>query len=152
MTAGENGGRSLAWLLAGQRALRARFDDLARALRRGDATALDVALSDFEHHLVRWTTAEEQALLPAVVRAAIPGRDPRRELRLEFVQIRELTRFLMRQRTDRIRPSDLTGYLENLDRRLTAHERELYRVYYPVATAILTDEEWGILEEARPDL
>jgi len=150
VTAGEDG-RSLAWLLAGQRALRARFDDLARALRRGDATALDVALNDFEHHLVRWTTAEEQALIPAVVRADIAGRDPRRELRLEFVQIRELTRYLMRQRADRIRPTDLTGYLENLDRRLTAHEREMSNVYYPAAAGTLTEEEWGILEGARPE-
>jgi hypothetical protein len=150
VTTGE-GERSLAWLLAGQRALRARFDDFARALRRNDATALDVGLSDFEHHLVRWTAAEEQALLPAVVRAEIPGRDPRRELRLEFVQIRELTRFLMLQRADRIRPADLTGYLENLDRRLTAHERELAGVYYPAAAVVLTEEEWVILEGARPE-
>jgi hypothetical protein len=29
-----------------------------------------------------------------VSRAEIPGRDPRRELRLEYVQIRELTNFI----------------------------------------------------------
>ncbi len=143
--------RSLEWLLAGQRALRSRFDDLARALRRNDATALDVALQDFERHLVRWTEAEEQALLPAVARVVIPGRDPRRELRLEYVQIRELTRFLARQREDRIRPSDLLGFLENLDRRLHAHEREMQSVYYPVAAGSLTAEEWSVLEGARPD-
>lgn len=150
MTAGEDE-RSLAWLLAGQSALRARFDDFARALRRNDATAFDVALSDFEQHLVRWTEAEEQALLPAVVRADIAGRDPRRELRLEYVQIRELTRFLARQRADRIRLNDLAGYLENLDRRLTAHERDMASVYYPAAAATLEEEEWTILENARPD-
>lgn len=149
MTAGEEG-RSLDWLLAGQHALRARFEDFARALRRGDATALDVALQDFEHHLIRWTAAEDEALLPALIRAAIPGRDPRRELRLELVQIRELTRFLIRQRDDRIRPADLTGYLENLNRRLTAHERELTKVYYPAAVGMLNEEEWTVLESARP--
>ena len=149
MTAGEDA-RSLDWLLAGQRALRARFEDFARALRRGDATALDVALQDFEHHLIRWTAAEDEALLPALIRADIPGRDPRRELRLELVQIRELTRFLIRQRDDRIRPADLTGYLENLNRRLTAHERELTKVYYPAAASTLSDEEWTVLEGARP--
>jgi hypothetical protein len=143
--------RSLEWLLAGQRALRARFDDLAGALRRGDATALDVALNDFEGHLVRWTTAEEQSLLPALVRAEIPGRDPNRELRLEFVQLRELTRFLIRQRADRIRPADLAGYASNLDRRLAAHERELTNVYYAAAAATLTQEEWLMLERARPE-
>ena len=150
MTAGEGAPRTLEWLLAGQRALRARFDDFARALRRNDVTALDVALQDFEHHLVRWTTAEEQALLPALIRVSIPGRDPRRELRLELVQVRELTRFLIRQRADRIRPSDLTGYVENLDRRLTAHERELTKVYYPAAAAALNEEEWMVLEGGRP--
>jgi tRNA splicing ligase len=143
--------RSLEWLLVGQRALRARFDDFARALRRNDATALDVALNDFEEHLIRWTQAEEQALLPAVVRAEIPGRDPRRELRLEFIQIRELTRFLVRQRADHIRLHDLIGYLENLDRRLTAHERDMAKVYYPAAAGTLAEGEWTILESARPN-
>jgi hypothetical protein len=142
--------RSLEWLLAGQRALRARFNDLAGALRRADATALDVALNDFEGHLVRWTTAEEQSLLPALVRAEIPGRDPNRELRLEFVQLRELTRFLVRQRADRVRPADLAGYAANLDRRLAAHERELTNVYYSAAAGTLTEEEWTMLERARP--
>ena len=150
MTAGEDA-RSIEWLLAGQRALRARFDDFARALRRNDTTALDVALNDFEQHLVRWTAAEEEALLPALVRADIPGRDPRRELSLEFVQIRELTRFLVRQRADRIRLDDLSGYLENLNRRLTVHERELTKVYYPAAVGVLTEDEWKVLESARPE-
>jgi hypothetical protein len=149
VTAGEDA-RSLQWLQAGQRALRTRFDDFAGALRRNDGTAADVALNDLEGHLVRWTEAEQQALIPAVVRAEIPGRDPRRELSLEFVQIRELTRFLVRQRTDRIRLGDLTGYVENLNRRLSAHERELTNVYYPAAASVLTVEEWTILESARP--
>ena len=144
--------RSAEWLLDGQRALRERFDDFAGALRRNDKTALDVALADFERHLVRWTEAEEQALIPAVGRVAISGRDPRRELRLEYVQIRELTHFILRQRADRVRPSDLLGYVENLDRRLTAHERENRSVYYPVAAGSLTEDEWAILEAARPAL
>jgi len=144
--------RATEWLLEGQSALRSRFDDFAGALRRNDKTALDVALNDFERHLTRWTEAEEQALIPAVARVSIAGRDPRRELRLEYVQIRELTHFIQRQRAERVRPSDLLGYVENLDRRLTAHERENRSVYYPVAAGSLTEEEWAILEGARPEL
>jgi hypothetical protein len=143
--------RSLEWLLAGQRALRSRFDDFAAALRRNDATAVDVGLADFERHLVRWTEAEEKVLLPAILRTYLPGRDPRRELRLEYVQIRELTRFLILQRTEGVRPKDLTGYIENFDRRLLAHEKEMQSVYYPVAAVNLTDEEWPVLEDARPE-
>ena len=144
--------RSLEWLLDGQRALRDRFDDFAGALRRNDKTALDVALFDFEQHLRRWTEAEEKALIPAVSRAEIPGRDPRRELRLEYVQIRELTNFIARGRADKAQPSELRGYVENLDRRLATHERENRSVYFPVAARSLTEDEWAILEEARPSL
>jgi hypothetical protein len=140
------------WLIAAQRALRTRFDDMARALRRGDTTALDVALFDFEHHLARWTAGEEQALLPAIARTGgVPGRDPQRELRLEFVQLRELARFMTQQRTNKVRPHDLLGYLENLDRRLFAHEREMNKVYYPLAAPALTEEEWNVLEAARAE-
>ena len=144
--------RSLEWLLEGQRALRERFDDFAQALRRNDKTALDVALFDFEQHLRRWTEAEEQALIPAVSRIGIPGRDPRRELRLEYVQIRELTNFIARGRANKTQPSELRGYAENLERRLTAHEKENRSVYYPVAAGSLTEDEWTILEAARPSL
>ena len=144
--------RSVEWLLEGQRALRDRFDDFAGAMRRNDKTALDVALFDFEQHLRRWTEAEETALIPAVSRVEIPGRDPRRELRLEYVQLRELTNFISRGRADKAQPSELLGYVENLDRRLTAHERENRSVYYPVAAGSLTEDEWAILEAARPSL
>ena len=144
--------RSVEWLLEGQRALRDRFDDFAGAMRRNDKTALDVALFDFEQHLRRWTEAEETALIPAVSRVEIPGRDPRRELRLEYVQLRELTNFISRGRADKAQPSELLGYVENLDRRLTANERENRSVYYPVAAGSLTEDEWAILEAARPAL
>ena len=144
--------RSVEWLLEGQRALRDRFDDFAGAMRRNDKTALDVALFDFERHLRRWTEAEETALIPAVSRVEIPGRDPRRELRLEYVQLRELTNFISRGRADKAQPSELLGYVENLDRRLTSHERENRSVYYPVAAGSLTEDEWAILEAARPSL
>ena len=144
--------RSVEWLLEGQRALRERFDDVAQAMRRNDKTALDVALDDFEKHLRRWTEAEERALIPAVARVGIAGRDPRRELRLEYVQIRELTNFIARGRANKAQPSELIGYIENLDRRLTTHERENRAVYFPVAASSLTEDEWAILEDARPSL
>ena len=138
-------------LLAAQRALRARFNDFRQAAGRNDRTAAEIALVDFDGHLRRWTEAEEQALVPAVVRVGIAGRDARRELRLEYVQLRELTRFLLLQITEGIRPRDLMGYVENLDRRLTAHESEMERVYYPVAVSALTEDEWAVLERARPE-
>ena len=141
--------RSSGWLLEGQRALRSRFDDFRQALRRHDTTAAAVAIDDFLHHLERWTEAEEQALIPAVVRANIVGRDPRRELRLEYVQIRELTRFVQRRVAEK---EDATGFVDNLDRRLHAHEMQNITVYFPSAAATLTEEEWGILEKARPPI
>jgi len=138
-------------LLSAQRALRSRFDDFQRALRGDNRPAIEVALVDFEQHLRRWTDAEEKALLPAVVRADIPGRDARRELRLEYVQIRELTRYLLQQIGEGILPGNLVGFADNLDRRLHAHEKEMGQVYYPAAAPVLTAEEWSILEQARPE-
>src|ERR1043165_3274617 len=46
--------------------------------------------------------------------------------------------------------SEPRGYVENLGRRLAAHERENRSVYFPVAASHLTEDEWAILEEARP--
>jgi hypothetical protein len=137
-------------LLGWQRALRSRFDDFHHALRHNDRPAIEVALNDFEEHLRRWTEAEEKALLPALMRARIPGRDAQRELRLEYVQIRELTRFLVRGINEGTRPKDLVGFVENLDRRLSAHEKEMTNVYYPAAEPLLTPEEWRVLENAGP--
>ncbi len=138
-------------LLSAQQSLRSRFDEFRLATQRQNATAAEIALADFEKHLTRWTEAEERALIPALERAQITGRDVRRELRLEYVQIRELTRFILRQVTDHIRLDDLTGYIENLDRRLRTHETEMKSVYYPAAEATLTEEEWTILEAANPE-
>jgi hypothetical protein len=137
-------------LLSAQRALRSRFDDFQRALGHENRTAMEIALADFDRHLRRWTDAEEMALVPALQRSGVAGRDPRRELRLEYVQIRELTRFLVQQLGEGVRSSHLAGYVENLDRRLHAHEKEMERVYYPAAEPSLTDEEWTVLESARP--
>src|SRR4029079_2829936 len=112
--------RSLESLLAIQRSLRSRFDDFRQAFQRANTTAMGVGLQDFEQNFVRWTEASERAWLRAIVRANVPGRDPRRELRLEYVQIRELTRFVMRGITEGMPYGDLAGYVENLERRLRA--------------------------------
>lgn len=137
-------------LLEVQRALRSRFDEFRLALQRENTTAAEVALDDFEKHFRRWSEAEEKALMPALVRAEVRGRDVRRELRLEYVQIRELTRFLLQQIREGIRPTQLAGYVENLERRLSAHEGEMQRVYYPAAETTLTADEWKVLQEAEP--
>jgi hypothetical protein len=137
-------------LLAAQRALRSRFDDFQHALRNENRPAMEVAIADFEHHLRDWTEAEEKALVPAVVRAQIPGRDSRRELRIEYVQIRELARYIAQQISEHLPSMNIVGYVENLDRRLHAHESEMENVYYPAAAPLLTDSEWSLLDAARP--
>jgi hypothetical protein len=107
-------------------------------------------LTDFHDCLRRWTEAEEKALLPAILRTPIPGRDPHRELRLEWVQLRELTRYLLSQINDRARMADILGFAENLARRFAAHESDLQTIYYPAAASALTAEEWTLLAEAAP--
>jgi hypothetical protein len=138
-------------LVSAQRALRSRFDDFRQALRHNDKTALEVALFDFDQQLRRWTEAEEASLVAAVERTGVQGLDPRRELRLEFVQLRELTGFIVKQFAAGIRARDLAGYVENLDRRLHAHENGLRSVYYPAASKSLTAVEWAALLAARPE-
>ena len=107
-------------------------------------------MTDFHDCLRRWTEAQERALLPAILRTAIPGRDPRRELRLEWVQLRELTRFLLSQINDRAPMGDILGFTENLTRRFAAHELDLQTIYYPAAASALSAGEWTILAEAAP--
>jgi hypothetical protein len=139
-------------LLAAQRRLRARFDDFRRALDRRDRAAQLLALRDFEEHLRRWTRREEEVLVPALAHADLPGRDPRRELRLEYVQLRELTRYLLELVSGTAPMGDILGLVENLDRRLVAHEGEMETVYYPAAAGRLTPEDLRRLrEEAPPD-
>jgi len=137
-------------LLAVQKGLRGRFDDFRRALERREDDACRLALADFHAHLSRWTAAEERVLLPALSRTSFPGRDPQRELRLEYVQIRELTRYLLSQIGERAPLADVLGLVENLERRLAAHESEMEKVYYPSAAPLLTAEEWRLLGDSAP--
>ena len=102
--------------------LRGRFDDFRRAFERREDDACRVALADFRAHFTRWTAAEERVLVPALSRVSFPGRDPERELRLEYVQIRELTRYLDSQIVERAPVADVQGLVENLERRLAAHD------------------------------
>ncbi len=140
----------LSLLLSAQRSLRLRFDDFSRALERRDEEAYRVALADFHEQLRRWTEAEERWLVPAVLRAGVPGRDPHRELSVEYVQLRELTRYLLSQVEERTAISDVLGLSDNLNRRLGAHESEMEKVYYPAAAGSLTTEEQHALEAAKP--
>lgn len=137
-------------LLSGDRALRARFDDFRGALTRRDEEAYRVALTDFNGALRRWTEAQERALLPALSRVSIAGRDAQREVRLEYVQLRELTRFLLSQLIERRPLADVLGLVDNLERRLASHEAEMEKVYAPRAAPVLTPAERKILDEARP--
>ena len=141
---------SLQILLAAQRALRSRFQDFRRAFDRRDEAAYRVALADFHAQLRLWTEAEERVLLPALSRSVIDGRDPQRELKLEYVQLRELTRFLLSQIQERKPLADILGLADNLQRRLSAHESEMERVYAPAAARVLTAVELRKLEEACP--
>jgi len=142
--------RSAKGLLEAQAGLRSRFEDFRQALDRRDEEAYRLGLTDFHDCLRRWTEAEEKALLPAILRAAIPGRDPQRELRLEWVQLRELTRYLLSQVNDRAPMADILGFMENLARRFAAHESDLQNVYYPAAVNTLTAGEWATLAAAAP--
>ena len=135
-----------------QKSLRLRFDDFRRAFERRDSEAYRVALADFHMCLGRWTEAQEAALLSAVLRAGVPGRDPRREIRVDCVQVRELTRFLFEEVSRNAPLSDLIGLVENLGRRLAAWESEMAGVYIPAAAPALTEKEWSTLEAAAPDL
>jgi hypothetical protein len=137
-------------LLSVSRALRSRFDDFKQALDRRDIEAYQIGLDDFYRQLVRWTRVEEEALLPAIIRAGVSGRDPGRELRLQWVQVRELTRYLREQVRSGASMGDILGFAENLARRLDAHLSEMEEVYYPAAVPQLTEPEWKALSEAAP--
>jgi hypothetical protein len=141
---------ALALLRSARQALRSRFDDFRRALDRRDEAAYRMALADFHERLRSWTEAEERALLPALGRAPLPGRDATREVRLEHVQLRELTRHVLLQIDEHARMSDVLGFVENLSRRFGAHEAGMLEVYYPAAAPHLSPEERAILEEATP--
>ena len=139
-----------ALLDAAQRGLRARFDDFRRAFDRRDEAAYRLAIADFHDNLSRWTAAQERALLPALLRAGIADRDPQRELSLEYVQLRELTRNIRLGIENRAPMADLLGLIENLSRRLEAHERGNAGVYHPAAAPLLTAEERRTLEAGAP--
>ena len=86
--------------------------------------------------------------MPALRRAGLADRDPRRELSLEYVQLRELTRQIRLGIENRAPIADLLGLVENLARRLEAHERGNRDVYYPAAVGVLNEEETRALEDA----
>ena len=95
-------------------------------------TAYRLALADFHERLVPLDRRARSACsCPALRRTSFPGRDPQRELRLEYVQIRELTRYLLSQIDERAPLADVLGLVENLERRLAAHESEMEKRLLP---------------------
>ena len=86
----------------------------------------------------------------ALRRASLPDRDPQRELSLEYVQLRELTRQVRLLTEARGPLADILGFVENLSRRLDAHERGNADVYYPAAAPLLTPDERRTLRDAAP--
>ncbi len=135
-----------------QLSLDSRFEDFRRALERRDGPAYRLGLVDFQKALELWSAAEQRALLPAFDRAPVEGRDARRELTLEFVQLRELTRQLRAQIEEGARMADVLGITENLGRRLEAHGRGMIEVYFPTAATELTRAEREALEVAARGL
>jgi hypothetical protein len=141
---------ALGFLEAAQASLRVRFDDFRQAFGRRDEAAYRLALADFHDRLRDWTAAEERALLPALRRARLADRDAQRELSLEYVQLRELTRQIRLGIESRAPLADLLGLVENLARRLEAHERGNAGVYFPAAAPLLSAPERQVLEAAAP--
>jgi hypothetical protein len=137
-------------LTAAQTALRTRWSEFRLAFERRDGEAYRMALDDFARHLRRWTQAEERSLVPALSRAPDSARHAARELKVELVQVRELTRFLGEQVGAHSSLADVLGLIENLDRRLGSHERELLASYFPAAVSSLSESEWKDLRESAP--
>jgi hypothetical protein len=61
-----------------------------------------------------------------------------------------LTRYVLEQISQNGRLADVLGLVDNLERRLSAHESEMEKVYYPAVAGALTPEELRALQEARP--
>lgn len=136
-------------LLAADAALRSRFEDFRRALDRRDEEAYRLALSDFLANLRTWSGAVERVVVPAFL-GATDHQELARELRLDLVQLRELTRYVLDQLDSRARMSDVLGLVENLDHRLDAHGRQTREVYAPAAERVLDESAWAALAAALP--
>jgi hemerythrin HHE cation binding domain-containing protein len=118
------------------RSLDERFGGFLAAATGGDAAAAADAIRAFDDGLRRHTALEEETILPpppdgrlAAAADETPQQRLSRELRLEHVQIRELSAMIRRLLEER---EDLAGALRlagNLARRWDAHttreEREL---------------------------
>ena len=118
------------------RSLDERFGRFLAAATGGDAPGAAEAIRGFDDGLRRHTALEEETVLPAPTAgrlAAVADETPEerlcRELRLEHVQVRELSAMILRLLDER---ADLPGALRlagNLARRWDAHttreEREL---------------------------
>ena len=108
------------------------FGQLLAAIGAGDAAAARAASQAFDDILRSHTRTEEEEIFPPVPEqrlAPSPGEDSSRrlsrELRLEHVQIRELSGMIRRILAEGARLDEIPGLAANLARRWDAHtERE----------------------------
>ncbi len=123
------------------RSIDALFGAFLAAASHGDAPAAAEAIAAFDAVLRRHTAGEEERLmpLPAGGKLAAPtdgeeaGERLRRELRIEHVQVRELSAMIRRLLEEQ---GDLTGALRlagNLARRWDAHTGREERELFPTA-------------------
>lgn len=129
--------------------MRSRFEDFRRALDRRDEVAYRVALTDFLANLRTWSSAVERTLVPAL-ETTTDRKELSRELRVDLVQLRELTRYVLEQLDSNARLSDVLGLVDNLGRRLDAHGRQTRELYAPAAETCLDDPGWAALAAALP--
>jgi hypothetical protein len=113
------------------------FGGFLAAVSSGDVAAAVRTIEEFDAALRRHTGLEEEHLFPLAPGeslSATPDESARgrlfRELRLEHVQIRELSGMILRLLGDRSDPAAARGLATNLARRWDAHtlreEREAY--------------------------
>ena len=104
------------------------FGQLLAALNTGDTEAARRASESFDDALRGHTREEEEEVFPAVSKQGLApsseessSRRLYRELRLEHVQIRELSGMIRRILREAVRLDEIPGLAANLARRWDAH-------------------------------
>ncbi len=112
------------------RALDDRLGRVISAIWAGDAGEARAAAEEFDRELRRHTREEEELLLPdpsghrLAPAAGESGRERLvRELRLEHVQVRELSGILVRRLSETVNFDEVRGLVSNLARRWDGHTR-----------------------------
>jgi hypothetical protein len=137
-----------------------RLDDLfGRFLSSPDRESASRAIGDFDAALRAHTRLEEEHLFPAAPEGKLVARSGEseqerlfRELRLEHVQIRELSGIIVRQLGPGGDPRGVPGLAASLARRWDAHTEREEREGYPASIALLDGEGAAALREALEPL